>query len=127
VDELTAPDLVVPDPAPPGDHGPVPAPGTEPAVMTDELVPGAPVLGVPTVDSDADGTPDTAVAQVDDELVLASDLDHDGHADAVTRIGPDAVVTAHHGEPAPPPDHPWDAPPLPPPSVDPHTGEWIRG
>ena len=141
VPEFAAPDLVVPDPVPhpaalgaPDAAGPagtvdMAAPGFTaggPAMLTGELVPGAPVLGAPTVDSDADGAADTTVAEVSDELVLATDLDHDGRADAVTRIGPDTVVTARAADPAPPGEHPWGAPP-PPPSVDPHTGEWTYG
>jgi hypothetical protein len=130
VPEFAAPDLSVPDFLLPGPVGhpaapEVPEPGT--AMLTGELVPGAPVLAGPTVDSDLDGTADTTVAEVSDELVLATDLDHDGRADAVTRIGPDAVLSAHADDPAPPTEHPWDAPPPPAPSVDPHTGEWIRG
>ena len=125
-----APDLTHPDPVPPdapGAHGPTAAWGAPGAAMlTGDLVPGAPVLGGPTVDSDLDGVPDTAVAEVADQLVLATDLDHDGRADAVTRIGPDAVVTARTGDPGPR-DQPWDAPPPPPPSVDPRTGSWVRG
>jgi uncharacterized protein DUF6802 len=135
-----APDLTVPDPAPaahpPG--GPDGVPGADPpiawgapgaAMLTGDLVPGEPVLGAPTIDSDADGVPDTAVAEVADQLVLATDLDHDGRADAVTRIGPDTVVTTRAGDPDPheQPDRPWDAPPPPPPSVDPRTGAWVRG
>jgi hypothetical protein len=134
-----APDLTVPDPAPAAHPFGEPdgVPGTDPAaawgsptaaMLTGDLVPGEPVLGPPSVDSDADGVPDTAVAEVADQLVLATDLDHDGRADAVTRIGPDAVVTARTGDAGPEqPDHPWDAPPPPPPSVDPRTGEWVRG
>jgi hypothetical protein len=137
----TAPDLTVPDPAPdahpPGEPDGVPwagpptvawgAPGA--VMLTGDLVPGEPVLGAPSVDSDADGVPDTAVAEVADQLVLATDLDHDGRADAVTRIGPDAVVTTRAGGPDPHEqlDRPWDAPPPPPPSVDPRTGAWVRG
>lgn len=127
VPEFAAPDLSVPDVLVPG---PVPHPdaaGAGAAMLTGELVPGAPVLAAPTVDSDLDGAADTTVAEVSDELVLATDLDHDGHADAVTRIGPDAVRTARADEPAAPDEHPWDGPPPPAPSVDPHTGEWIRG
>ncbi len=123
-----APDLVVPGPVAPGEpdgHGAdPPVAGWAGTMLTGDLVPGAPLLGAPTVDSDADGVTDTTVAEVSDELVLATDLDHDGRADAVTRIGPDAVVTARAGEPE---EHPWDAPAPPPPSVDPLTGEWIRG
>lgn len=129
-----APDLTHPDPAPSG--GPDGMPGADPpsaawgapgaAVLTGGLVPGEPVLGAPTVDSDADGVPDTAVTEVADQLVLATDVDHDGRADAVTRIGPDGVVTARAGDPDAR-DHAWDAPPPPPPSVDPRTGEWVRG
>ncbi len=128
-----APDLAVPDPALPGGPdaaapdvadawGPAGA-----AMLTGDLVPGAPVLDAPTVDSDADGVADTAVTEVSGELVLATDLDHDARADAVTRVGPDGVVTARAGEAGPEQvDHRWDAPPPPAPSVDPHTGEWIR-
>jgi uncharacterized protein DUF6802 len=128
--DLTVPDPAAPDAAPPdaGLPGSVGAhlgtAGT--AMLTGDLVPGEPVLGSPTVDSDADGVPDTVVAEVADQLVLATDLDHDGRADAVTRIGPDAVVTARAGDPDPH-DHPWDAAPPPPPWVDPRTGEWVRG
>lgn len=114
VPDFAAPD-VVPDPDP------------AVAMFTGELVPGAPALPAPSVDSDLDGTADTTVAEVSDELVLATDLDHDGRADAVTRIGPDAVLSARTDDPARPAEHPWDAPPPPAPSVDPRTGEWIRG
>jgi hypothetical protein len=117
------PDVAVPVPDPPETH---PWASASPVMLTGELVPGGPVLGGPTVDSDADGVTDTTVAAVSDELVLATDLDHDGQADAVTRIGPGGVVTARSGEP----EHagqPWDAPPPPPAWVDPRTGEWIRG
>ena len=93
-------------------------------MLTGELVPGAPVLDAPTVDSDADGVTDTTVAEVADELVLATDLDHDGRADAVTRIGPNTVLTARAGEHE---EQPWDGPPPPRAWVDPRTGEWIRG
>ena len=126
-----APDLTHPDPVPDAPDADVPtaawgAPGA--AMLTDDLVPGEPVLGAPTVDSDADGVADTAVAEVADQLVLATDLDHDGRADAVTRIGPDGVVTARAGDIGhEQPDRPWDAPPPPPPSVDPRTGAWVRG
>jgi uncharacterized protein DUF6802 len=124
--DLTHPDPAAPDGGPGADPPPAAwgAPGA--AMLTGDLVPGEPVLGAATVDSDADGVPDTAVAEVADQLVLATDLDHDGRADAVTRIGPDAVVTARAGDPEPQ-DHLWDAPPPPPPSVDPRTGEWVRG
>jgi hypothetical protein len=125
-DEFTAPQPpeVVPAPAPPGPEDLAGWPAPHAAMLTGELVPGAPVLDGPTVDSDADGITDTTVAEVSDELVLATDLDHDGRADAVTRIGPDAVVTARAGEHE---EHPWGAPPPPPAWVDPRTGEWIRG
>ncbi|MCD2192970.1 hypothetical protein LQ327_06155 [Actinomycetospora endophytica] len=123
-DFAATPDVTVPDPVA---HPEVPGVASGPVMLTGELVPGAPVLGGPTVDSDLDGVADTAVAEISDELVLATDLDHDGRADAVTRIGPDAVLTARAEDPAPAVEHPWDAPPPPAPSVDPHTGEWIRG
>jgi hypothetical protein len=132
--DLSAPDVLLPDPVPhpaaPDASGPDAPDHPDAAgrgMLTGELVPGAPVLAAPTVDSDLDGLADTTVAEVSDELVLATDLDHDGRADAVTRIGPDAVLTARADDPGPPTEHPWGAPPPPAPSVDPHTGEWMRG
>ena len=69
----------------------------------------------------------TWVAPLGDDLVLATDLDHDGHADTVTRLGADGVVTSRYGPDGrvESHDHPWGAPA--PPSVDPRTGEWTRG
>ncbi|MDL5155023.1 DUF6802 family protein [Actinomycetospora termitidis] len=101
-----------------------PHPPEAPALATGELLPGAPVLAAPTVDSDLDGAADTTVAPQDDALVLATDLDHDGLADVVTRIGPEGVVTTRHG--GPPEERPWGAAPPPAPSVDPLTGQWVR-
>lgn len=46
----------------------------------------------PTLDTDTDGVPDTAVTDDGVDLVVATDLDGDGVADQVLRIGPDGVV-----------------------------------
>jgi hypothetical protein len=43
-------------------------------------------------DTDGNGMPDTAVTVDGIDLVVAIDLDGDGFADQVLRIGPDAVV-----------------------------------
>lgn len=43
-------------------------------------------------DTDRDGCPDTAVTDDGVDLVLLTDLDGDGFADRVLRIGPDGVV-----------------------------------
>jgi hypothetical protein len=43
-------------------------------------------------DTDSNGMPDTAVTVDGIDLVVAIDLDGDGFADQVLRIGPDAVV-----------------------------------
>jgi hypothetical protein len=105
-----------------------PHPPAVPTLATGDLLPGAPVLGAPTVDSDVDGIADTTVAPVGDELVLATDLDHDGHADVVTRVGPEGVVTTRHVDGAVhAEERPWGAPPPPAPSIDPRTGAWVRG
>ncbi|MDD7965614.1 DUF6802 family protein [Actinomycetospora lemnae] len=83
---------------------------------------GAHVLGPATVDSDADGRPDTVVVTEPDALVLGTDLDGDAHADVLTRIGPDGSTTTT-GPEAPP----WDEGPVPPaPTIDPATGRWVR-
>jgi hypothetical protein len=46
----------------------------------------------PTLDTDADGVPDTALTDDGVDLVVSTDLDGDGTADQVLRIGPDGVV-----------------------------------
>ncbi|MCD2186298.1 DUF6802 family protein [Actinomycetospora soli] len=101
-----------------------PHPPPAPSLTTGDLLAGAPELAAPTVDSDADGVADTTVAPWGDGLVLATDLDRDGHADVVTRVGPEGVVTTRHGDVE---ERPWGAPPPPPPSIDPRTGAWVRG
>ncbi|WP_018330518.1 DUF6802 family protein [Actinomycetospora chiangmaiensis] len=105
-----------------------PHPPAVPALATGDLLPGAPVLGPPTVDSDADGLADTTLASWGDGLVLATDLDHDGHADVVTHVGPAGIVTGRHGEGGVEvAERAWGAPPPPAPSIDPRTGAWVRG
>jgi hypothetical protein len=105
-----------------------PHPPPTPGLATGDLLPGAPVLAAATVDSDGDGTADTTVAPWGDGLVLATDLDHDGHADVVTRVGPEGVGTARHVDGAVHvEERPWGAPPPPAPSIDPRTGAWVRG
>jgi hypothetical protein len=50
-------------------------------------------LAAPTCfDTDGDGVLDTAVTTDGVDLVLLTDLDGDGFADQVLRIGPDGVV-----------------------------------
>jgi hypothetical protein len=44
------------------------------------------------VDTDADGRPDTIVSGDGVDLILCTDLDGDGYADRVLRIGPDGVA-----------------------------------
>ncbi|MEJ2869710.1 DUF6802 family protein [Actinomycetospora sp. OC33-EN08] len=103
-----------------------PRPPGPPGLATGELLPGAPELAAPTVDSDADGLADTTVAPWGDALLLATDTDHDALADVVTRIGPEGVVTTRHGSDGPlVEERPWGAPPPPAPTVDPRTGEWV--
>ncbi len=46
----------------------------------------------PTLDTDADGVPDTALTDDGVDLIVSTDLDGDGVADQVLRIGPDGVV-----------------------------------
>jgi hypothetical protein len=92
----------------------------DPAVP-DELFVEAHVLGVPTVDSDADGRPDTVVVGEPDALVLGTDLDGDARVDVVTRVHDDGTATTEEL-----PD--WDEGPVPPaPTIDPLTGRWTRG
>jgi hypothetical protein len=44
------------------------------------------------LDTDGDGRPDTVATDDGVDLVLLTDLDGDGFADQILRIGPDAVV-----------------------------------
>lgn len=105
-----------------------PHPPAVPALATGDLLPGAPVLDAPTVDSDVDGVADTTVAPWGDGLALATDVDHDGHADVVTRVASDGVVTARHdGDGLHVEERPWGAAAPPAPSIDPRTGAWVRG
>lgn len=84
---------------------------------------GAPALhglGPATVDSDADGRPDTAVVAEPDALVLATDVDGDAEVDVVTTVGDDGGVLTRSA--------PWDEGlPPPAPTIDPVTGRWVRG
>jgi hypothetical protein len=81
--------------------------------------------GTPTVDSDGDGTDDTAIVHGSDgSTILYTDMDSDGSADVATVIGPDgSAETLHHtGE------HEWtpvDGGPPSRPAVDPTSdGFW---
>jgi hypothetical protein len=49
-------------------------------------------------DTDRDGQPDTAVLDDGFDLVLLTDLDGDGWADQLLRIGPDGVVRLAGGD-----------------------------
>ncbi|MFC5137101.1 DUF6802 family protein [Actinomycetospora rhizophila] len=92
----------------------------DPAGPAPELLIGAHALGAATVDSDADGRPDTAVVPEPDALVLGTDLDGDARVDVVTRVHDDGRVTTE--------DLAWDEGPVPPaPTIDPATGRWVRG
>jgi hypothetical protein len=76
-------------------------------------------------DTDRDGRPDTLLTADGVDLLVLSDLDGDGLADRVLRIGPDAAV--HVGD-APQPElaHP-DVPhghPVGPPAPAPARGVW---
>ena len=63
-----------------------------------------PLLVAGGFDTDGDGRPDTAVTDDGVDLVLLTDLDGDGLADQVLRIGPDGVVREVAApEPAPGP------------------------
>ncbi|MHA6797207.1 DUF6802 family protein [Pseudonocardia bannensis] len=67
----------------------------DPAGNRDPAGPGR--FGVPVADgadTDGDGDPDTLVLTEDDDLVLHTDLDGDGLADQVLRIGSDGAYVA---------------------------------
>lgn len=64
------------------------------------------------LDTNGDGRPDTSVTTDGEDLVLSTDLDGDGFADQILRIGADGVVREAVLEfPAvdQPGDHPGDA------------------
>lgn len=111
----------------PGAH--VDPPGGAPELFV--VAPEGPhVLGPATVDSDADGRADTAVALVPGGIELGTDLDGDAHVDVLTRVHGDGTATTtelsggRHPDPALPP---WDeGPPPPAPTIDPVTGRWVR-
>jgi len=52
------------------------------------------------IDTDGDGRPDTVATSDGVDLVLLTDLDGDGFADRILRIGPDAVVREQAPGPA---------------------------
>jgi hypothetical protein len=54
----------------------------------DDLIPP------PVLDTDGDGTPDTSVVVEGAELVLRTDVDGDGLADVVLRLGPETTPGA---------------------------------
>jgi hypothetical protein len=56
-------------------------------------------------DTDADGRPDTIVLGDGVDLVLLTDLDGDGYADRVLRIGPDGVAREVGHRPVAPRDN----------------------
>ncbi len=144
----------LPDALPDAPTAPAALPGLGPPPLVLDDAGGVHVLGPATVDSDADGRPDTAVLDLtaamadpaDDALLLATDLDADGHVDAATTVAADgrAVTGTRDPEgrfapgwdggggagPDPAPDGAWNggeegaAPPAP--SIDPVTGAWTR-
>ena len=63
----------------------------DPGSVPDD-VPGDPVDVAQGVDTDGDGRPDTVLWTDDADLLVASDLDADGLADRLLRIGPDGSV-----------------------------------
>lgn len=81
--------------------GPGALPGLGPPPLLLDAPDGVHVLGPATVDSDADGRPDTAVVDStpeDGALLLGTDLDADGHVDAASTIAADGrAVTATRG------------------------------
>lgn len=68
----------------------------------------APVLVTGGFDTDGDGCGDTVVVGDGVDLIMSTDLDCDGFADQVLRIGPDGVV--RHAPAPPPPDTLADGP-----------------
>jgi len=87
----------LPDALPDAPTAPAALPGLGPSPLVLDDAGGVHVLGPATVDSDADGRPDTAVLDLtaapadpaDDALLLATDLDADGHVDAATTVAAD--------------------------------------
>ncbi|WP_433277170.1 hypothetical protein ACQPZA_36840 [Pseudonocardia xinjiangensis] len=73
---------------------PGPPPGRHPGFVPDDAPPDLPggfdVSG--GFDTDGDGRADTAVTCDGVDLVLLTDLDGDGFADQILRIGPDGAV-----------------------------------
>ncbi|WP_433784304.1 hypothetical protein ACQPX6_29285 [Actinomycetospora sp. CA-101289] len=107
----------------------------DPGVPEPDLLVGPPEaaqsFGPATVDSDADGRPDTAVVSEPGDpgaLTLATDLDGDARIDVLTRVHADGTATTELlddlGEAA---AAPWDEGPVPPPpTIDPASGRWVR-
>jgi hypothetical protein len=65
----------------------------DPGAVPDDVLAEHPDVGH-GVDTDGDGRPDTVLWSDDADLLVATDLDADGLADRVLRIGPDGSV--HH-------------------------------
>jgi hypothetical protein len=63
-----------------------------------------PIPATPYIDTDGDGRPDTTVRGDGVDLVLSTDLDGDGYADRVLRIGPDGVAREAGHRAGEPPD-----------------------
>ncbi|MBN9098918.1 MULTISPECIES: hypothetical protein [unclassified Pseudonocardia] len=79
--------------------------------MRDPRRPGDVPVGLDVTggfDTDGDGRPDTVLGEDHGDLVLSSDLDGDGLADQVLRVGPDGVVRPAVLE-FPQVDHPGEA------------------
>lgn len=74
-------------------------------LLADLDVPGDPADVGRGVDTDGDGRPDTVLWTDDADLLVATDLDADGLADRVLRIGPDGSLdpggTPHPDGPVP--------------------------
>jgi hypothetical protein len=89
-------------------ENPMPRPRHPSLVPDDDLVDpvGSPALSTNRfdvsygIDTDGDGRPDTVAAGDGVDLVLLTDLDGDGFADRILRIGPDAVVREQTPGPA---------------------------